>query len=521
MLSVLLVLWSCTLTPVWGQVVGYPPNPKLQGQEFFVSDPHRFLAPDTVRALNLISQNIERQTGAEFAVAVVQVDYGATVFESALALFNAWGIGKQHANNGLLLYVVMGSRKYQFITGRGLEGVLPDIALDRLAKRFFVPRIRSGRVDEAFLDTARVVERILLAPDHAEELLRLGLYQSRFVAAPGVLLDWMAPVLAFYLALMAWLHGAGVRFRRQHRDPREPRDEPRPWQWLGAWGRGLLRYGPGALLTYAQWLLILMLPVLVLVFMDGRDVGANLKVVGSWLLPNTPLMVLMHALGFGAVLLRKKYVSESLAMDALGWGGRNESLRRAWHQRVWPILLFSPLIWLALWRHRADVRRWRGYRATPPDASGQWQLMERAAEEPRVRRPYMTPQQRAEEACGSRVYMPWRHVETGALRLLAHPGGDARHFGRCPACQANTLPVAAKLVVVEEPTRHAEGVGRSERCCRHCGHILAVGPLVLPRLSSDDSGDGSSGRSGGSGRGSSGGSFGGGSSGGGGSGGSW
>jgi uncharacterized protein len=46
-------------------------------------------------------------------------------FAFATALFRHWGIGKRKANNGLLVFISTNRKQYRFITGYGVEGLLP------------------------------------------------------------------------------------------------------------------------------------------------------------------------------------------------------------------------------------------------------------------------------------------------------------------------------------------------------------------------------------------------------------
>ena len=83
------------------------PNPKEQGQDYFVSDPDGNLSSGTIAQLNAISTSIEQSSKSEFAIAIVNDYLGGSDFEFALDLFNHWGIGKKGSNNGLLLFMSM------------------------------------------------------------------------------------------------------------------------------------------------------------------------------------------------------------------------------------------------------------------------------------------------------------------------------------------------------------------------------------------------------------------------------
>ncbi|MDO5626104.1 MAG: TPM domain-containing protein [Pseudomonadota bacterium] len=519
-----LVLWLCCLPllALAQALPGDPPSPRQQGQEYFVSDARGYLKPDTVAALNRISQHIEQQTGAEFAVVLAPRYSRASAFDEALALFNTWGIGKRGADNGLLLYAAMDSRDWHFITGYGLEGLLPDTALARLGERTFVPEMRAGRVDAAFLNTARAIEGILLAPDAAAELQRLGLVEVSFMARHRTLLMQLALIAAVYVGLLAWLRVASVRFRRAHGEAARPRAALATL--LGTLARGLklvFFHAPMMLLAYVTVsgfaVLFAMLFAMLYDELGFGHGGDSFTALLLWVAPNRPAALCWHMAGWGATAFYTLFFLERGRVDALAQDAvQRHLLRHAWQQRVGWLMLASAWLWPMWWLSRRAERRWQRYASAPPDGPGPWEFLGRRGWPPQA----PSPAQRAEQACGARVYMPWRHVPTGEVHWRAHPGRAARRFGTCPGCGAQTFPERTEVVTVQSPTRSSTGVGRRQRVCVHCTHTVALGTVVLPRLSSD-SGGSSSGSGGGSSGGSSSGSFGGGSSGGGGAGGRW
>jgi len=126
------------------------PSPKVKGQKYWVSDPDHNLSAATVMELDSILQHIDESTQAEFAVVVVNNFEGADIFEFALAVFNTWGIGKKETNNGLLLFVAKDRRSYRFVTGYGMEAMLPDAYLKRVGETYLAPNFRKSDYDKGF-----------------------------------------------------------------------------------------------------------------------------------------------------------------------------------------------------------------------------------------------------------------------------------------------------------------------------------------------------------------------------------
>src|SRR3954463_10724177 len=73
--------------------------------------------------------NVERSTGAQFAVVLVDSLEGDTVENAAVDLFKKWGIGKKTGANrdeGLMLLFAIKDRKNRVEVGYGLEPIITD-----------------------------------------------------------------------------------------------------------------------------------------------------------------------------------------------------------------------------------------------------------------------------------------------------------------------------------------------------------------------------------------------------------
>src|SRR5690606_1169706 len=111
-------------------------------------DPDGILESHTVNLLDSISIDIEKQTGAEYAIVLVNDYQSDDDFQFALDLFNKWGIGKKEANNGLLLFIAKEKRQYLFISGYGMERIFPDVYLKRVGEKYLVPNFKEGNYDQ-------------------------------------------------------------------------------------------------------------------------------------------------------------------------------------------------------------------------------------------------------------------------------------------------------------------------------------------------------------------------------------
>jgi uncharacterized protein len=105
------------------------PDPKSSPSYHYVSNPDGVIEESTVAQIDSLLANLEKTTTSQVAVVVLN-SIGETVPKTfATKLFNYWGIGDREKDNGLLILMVMDQRSIEFETGKGMEGVLPDVTL--------------------------------------------------------------------------------------------------------------------------------------------------------------------------------------------------------------------------------------------------------------------------------------------------------------------------------------------------------------------------------------------------------
>ena len=119
-------LFLCVVVNAQKFTVAQVYNPKVDGQNYFVSDAAHVFSSSARNDLNDICCRLEQSTGVEVAIVVVPSIEGDDEYAFAYELFNHWRIGKEGKNNGLLWLYVVDIRAMKFETGYGLEGLLPD-----------------------------------------------------------------------------------------------------------------------------------------------------------------------------------------------------------------------------------------------------------------------------------------------------------------------------------------------------------------------------------------------------------
>lgn len=134
------------------------PIPYLQDRTQYVSNPDGILAQSTVDSLNLWLGQMETTHGVQTVLAVVERIEGGEAYDFCMALGRKYSIGRKEQNSGLIILLATKDRAYYILTGRGLEGTLPDAICKRIENRQMLPALREGDWDEAMLNTVRAIK---------------------------------------------------------------------------------------------------------------------------------------------------------------------------------------------------------------------------------------------------------------------------------------------------------------------------------------------------------------------------
>ncbi|MBO1114090.1 TPM domain-containing protein [Bordetella petrii] len=465
------------------------PNPKNQGNDHYVSDPDGNLDSNTRAQLDAISAGIEHANGSEFAIVIVNDYQGDSDFDFALDLFTHWGIGKQGSNNGLLLFLAMDRHEYRFISGYGVEGILPDALLKQIGETYLVPYLKDGNTDMAVLAAAKAVESVFLSPSHQVELASLQAYRPTFWNRHAAALEQTFYVLAAFAVGFGWMSLARRRVLKKFAVKTAPYKSHSFWFALFA------------------FLFALFLSLFVFVFLEVVDRVYQFNNLPGFAAAFGSLLLLFHYYGSNE-FLKKSTRDKKTGLD----------MQVAFTRLSLLPLLLAPLAYKGYYNLARNSRNSR-LRAVPPAAAGRWVRVNRDDIKRADMKQYLTEQQLQEEKLGARSYEIWRDQETGQTHIAGFDGEKIARYGVCPKCHGRTLQEPA-IKVRKRSTRTQAGTGERMQECAFCDYKISLGMVALAKLQSS-SRSSSSGGSGGGGNSSSGGSFGGGSSGGGGAGGKW
>lgn len=89
-------------------------------------------------------KSLEQETGSQVAVLLIPSLEGEVLEDYSLRVSEAWKLGRETQDDGVLILVARDDRKVRIEVGYGLEGSLTDLHAKRIIQQLMVPRFRTG-----------------------------------------------------------------------------------------------------------------------------------------------------------------------------------------------------------------------------------------------------------------------------------------------------------------------------------------------------------------------------------------
>lgn len=134
------------------------PMVHLQDERRYVCNPDGVLPQTVVDSTDALLYALERDKGVETVVVVVERIEGGDAYEFAMQLGRKYGVGDKKKSTGLIVVLATKDRKYQFLTGRGLEGTLPDAICRRVQNNVMVPALKKGEWGTAIYQSVKALD---------------------------------------------------------------------------------------------------------------------------------------------------------------------------------------------------------------------------------------------------------------------------------------------------------------------------------------------------------------------------
>lgn len=147
------------------------PNVQLADRSRHVTNPDGILSQQAQDSLDIALRALRDSTSSEMVVVAIDDIYSADADNFATELFEKWGLGKSDRDNGLLLLIVKDQHNIVIRTGRGIEGVLPDVACGRIIRNIIAPAFRNDDFDAGTIAAVDAISAILRDPATIDEVL--------------------------------------------------------------------------------------------------------------------------------------------------------------------------------------------------------------------------------------------------------------------------------------------------------------------------------------------------------------
>lgn len=109
-----------------------------------VTDLTQSLSPEQQSALEARLAGFEQQKGSQIAVLIVPSTLPEAIEQYSIRVVDAWKLGREKQDDGVLLLVAKDDRKMRIEVGYGLEGAIPDLIAKRIITEIMVPSFRQG-----------------------------------------------------------------------------------------------------------------------------------------------------------------------------------------------------------------------------------------------------------------------------------------------------------------------------------------------------------------------------------------
>ena len=173
----------------------------------YVNDFSNTLDASSKQTLEDYCANLERVTGVQMAIVLVNTLDDEPVEDVANRLFREWGIGKKGKDEGILILLAIKDRKSRAEIGYGIEPIISDGAAGGILRQIR-PILQQGNYGGALLAAAEQMGTIIAQSKGVEmggsEPLRTTGRQPRPTSIPF-------PLILLGLFFLLWLLGRGGR----------------------------------------------------------------------------------------------------------------------------------------------------------------------------------------------------------------------------------------------------------------------------------------------------------------------
>ena len=165
-----------------------------------VIDQANILNPQEKQRLEAQLRSIYQQGLAQAAVVIIPTTNGMPIFDYALQVAEKWQLGNKDIDDGLLMVVAVNDRDMYILTGYGLEGVLPDSAVNRIIREDITPLFKQNDYGAGILAGVGALQTRLTADP--EVLARADAQAAERSQSQSDIGENPSPVFLFVMAMI-------------------------------------------------------------------------------------------------------------------------------------------------------------------------------------------------------------------------------------------------------------------------------------------------------------------------------
>lgn len=165
-----------------------------------VVDQANILNPQEKQRLEAQLRGIYQKGLAQAAVVIVPTTNGMPIFDYALQVAEKWQLGNKDIDDGLLMVVAVNDRDMYILTGYGLEGVLPDSAVNRIIREDITPLFKQNNYGAGILAGVGALQARLTTDP--EVLARADAQAAERRQGQNDMGDNPSPVFLFVMAMV-------------------------------------------------------------------------------------------------------------------------------------------------------------------------------------------------------------------------------------------------------------------------------------------------------------------------------
>lgn len=140
--------------------------PELWGTR--VHDEAKVLSAAFISQLEQLLKAHEDSTSNQIALLIVPSLEGEVLEEYTLRVAEAWKLGTEKNDNGVLLFIAISDRKARIEVGEGLEGPLPDAVCNQIIRSELAPYFRQDNYEGGVLASVNAIINAIKGEYHAD-----------------------------------------------------------------------------------------------------------------------------------------------------------------------------------------------------------------------------------------------------------------------------------------------------------------------------------------------------------------